>query len=319
MTPPVIRQAAQWYAQLCSGQTSDADRDRWALWLQAHPDHMRAWQRIELLSGRLRALPTHLSAQTMQIAQARTMAGRRNVLKGFAVVAMGGGIAWAVRDGEHGMAWTADHRTAVGERREIALDDGSTLVLGTASAVKVAFDGRRRLVSLRVGEILVQTAADPMGQRPFIVETTQGQVRALGTRFTMREEADHTRVAVLEHAVEISPRLVGERRILNAGEQLRFSAARIDASRPADDTVATWTRGLLVVSDWPLADFAAELSRYRKHPLRCDPEVANLRLSGAFPLDDPERALTAMTRALPVRITPVRRWGIFPETRIGPR
>ena len=51
-----------------------------------------------------------------------------------------------------------------------------------------------------------------------------------------------------------------------------------------------------------LADFVQELSRYRPGWLRCDPAVADLRVSGVFQIDDTDRALAAVAHALPVRV-----------------
>jgi transmembrane sensor len=59
---------------------------------------------------------------------------------------------------------------------------------------------------------------------------------------------------------------------------------------------------MLVVNDMPLPDFLAELSRYRTGLLRCAPNAAGLRVSGAYPLADTDRVLNTLTRALPVQL-----------------
>ena len=43
-----------------------------------------------------------------------------------------------------------------------------------------------------------------------------------------------------------------------------------------------------------LTDVCAELSRYRSGILQCAPEVAGLRVSGAYPLTDIDRALAML-------------------------
>ncbi|WP_313519340.1 FecR domain-containing protein, partial [Pseudomonas sp.] len=58
------------------------------------------------------------------------------------------------------------------------------------------------LLLLRRGELLVQVAAD--AARPFHVRSAEGDVRALGTRFLVRQEDDATRVVVLQHSVRAS-------------------------------------------------------------------------------------------------------------------
>jgi len=51
-----------------------------------------------------------------------------------------------------------------------------------------------------------------------------------------------------------------------------------------------------------LEDFTAELARYRSGVVRCDPAVADLRVSGVFSLRDTDRALENLTRGLPVDV-----------------
>lgn len=53
--------------------------------------------------------------------------------------------------------------------------------LNSRSALDIEFDDNERRLHLRSGEILIQTAKGDT--RPFIVETEQGRLRALGTRF----------------------------------------------------------------------------------------------------------------------------------------
>lgn len=63
-----------------------------------------------------------------------------------------------------------------------------------------------------------------------------------------------------------------------------------------------WTDGVLSVQQMPLAEFVAELARYRPGLLRCAPEVANLKVSGTYQLADTGQILQLLTRSLPVRV-----------------
>ena len=49
--------------------------------------------------------------------------------------------------------------------------------------------------------------------------------------------------------------------------------------------------------------FAAELARYRAGIVRCDPDVADLRISGAFQLNNTDSVLQALPALLPVQVT----------------
>lgn len=178
----------------------------------------------------------------------------------------------------------------------------------------VAYTPEIRLLSLHAGEILVETAADRMvPPRAFVVHTAHGHVRALGTRFTVRTDARGTRVAVLRDAVEIAagPGTV----VVREGQRVRFTVAALGTPDRLDEAETSWTGGALIVSDWRLGDLVAELARYRSGHLGCGAPVAGLRVSGAFPLHDTDRALAALEQSLPVRITRRTRFWVSVEAR----
>ncbi len=59
---------------------------------------------------------------------------------------------------------------------------------------------------------------------------------------------------------------------------------------------------MLVAQDMRLDAFAFELSRYRPGLLRVEPQVAGLRLTGAFQLDDTDTVLESLARMLPIDV-----------------
>lgn len=302
----VRKEAAAWYARLCSGEATEAEHRAWSRWHQAHPDNQRAWRRIESFAGLVRQVPAAVATPTLRAATQ----SRRTLLKSVVLLASGGALGWLGYRQAPWPTWQADYRTATGEQRALVLADGSQLRLNTASAVDVVFDGHLRLLQLHAGEILVSTAKgatpDP---RPFVVQTAHGRVRALGTRFLVRREAGYTQVSVLEAAVEITHDSSPPRR-LQAGEQLRFDGAGIFTSQPADANDAAWSEGSVIADDWPLERLVAELGRYRSGRLACDPAVAQLRVSGAFPVADTERALAVLEKSLPLRVERFTRYWV---------
>ena len=69
------------------------------------------------------------------------------------------------------------------------------------------------------------------------------------------------------------------------------------------ESASAWTRGWLAVDDRPLPEVLAELSRYRKTPIGYDTQpLINLRVSGYFPLSDPDRALGSIANSLPITV-----------------
>ncbi|MFT4243184.1 MAG: FecR domain-containing protein, partial [Acidovorax sp.] len=232
----------------------------------------------------------------------------RGVLRGLAVAATGGTAAWLGWRHLPWAQWQAQHATATGERRSIALADGGTLLLDTRTTLDVDYGAGWRRLRLHGGAILVTTHADPQTPpRPFVVDTPQGRILALGTRFEVRTEGNATTVTVLEHAVQATPReQPAMPRPVRAGERLRFSATGTQDLRPAPAGTGAWAQGQLIATDMPLADVTAELARYRRGWLSCDPAVAGIRVSGVLPLADTDQALAALEEGFPVRV--VRQW-----------
>ncbi len=300
LDPAVLRQAAEWIAQLWSDDATDQDRADCARWRAGHPDHEQAWQGLLAFEDKLLGLPRDAARHALRRPTAGT--GRRRALRalGLGVIALGAG--YAARNTDGWQRATADYRSATGDIRDLSLPDGTRVTLSTASAIDVRFSDTERLVLLRAGEILVATAHDPLA-RPFLVRTRHGSIQALGTRYSVRDDDDTSRVAVFEGAVNIRPvDAPGHAVRLDAGQGSRFSRDRVELPAPVGDDAAAWSRGLLVADGMRLESFAAELARYRPGILRCDPAVADLRVSGVFSLRDTDRALQNLTRGLPVAV-----------------
>lgn len=309
LSEAVADQAADWLTLLMSGEATGDDQARCRAWRSAHPDHERAWRHIEAVTGRLQAMQPRVAYQALSPyagkARGQGLATRRKALRAllWGGVATGGGLL-AVRT-DMARQYAADYRSGTGEQRAITLADATRITLNTASAIDVRFDAQRRLVHLLAGEILVATGHGQDGSadaRPFFVQTGEGLVQALGTRFTVRQWTDgRTSVAVLHSAVEIAPKQ-GPAQRLQAGQRATFTRGAVQDSGAVQERDAAWTQGQIVADEMRLQDFADELARYRPGWIRCSPEVAGLRLSGVFPLDDTDRILAALPSVIPVQV-----------------
>jgi transmembrane sensor len=301
----VAREAAAWLVRLRE-DASQQDLDACARWRAADPEHERAWQRAQRLNDKFARLPAGVGVRTLG-RRART--DRRFALKALAVAFTAGPTGYAAYRAMPWRDWMSDERTLVGERRFVVLADGTRIDLNTSTAIDIDFTASERRVVLNDGEILVETGRDAANRsgvyRPFVVETRQGRIRALGTRFVVRNDdgAGATRIAVLHGAVEVTPGDAPERAtVLDAGQQTRFTAISIDAIEAADPHAGDWSRGVLFADGMRLADFVGELGRYRRGLLRCDREVANLRITGTFQLGNIENVLAALPHTLPVDV-----------------
>ncbi|CAH0140929.1 FecR domain-containing protein [Pseudomonas brassicacearum] len=303
LDPKVLEEAADWLMRLSERDLSDTERAEWECWKVSSPERGRAWSRAQLLQNKLGGLPRSLAMSALDrpsSPERRATLGKLALL--LAVVPAGWG-SWKLAQSQQ---WSANYRTAVGERRELSLADGSHITLNTGTAIDALFDTQQRLIHVREGEILVQTAPDvsPVA-RPFLVSTREGRMQALGTRFTVRQLPSRTHLAVLEGAVRIE--LAGAHQaaplIVNAGQRTDFSPQAFSQLTPTDRNVGAWAQGMLMADRMRLADFVAELARYRRGFVRCDPAIAELRVSGAFPISDTQRTLNMLVQTYPVLVT----------------
>jgi transmembrane sensor len=300
-----ISAAARWYARLHSGVATDADRAGWNDWLHADPAHQQAWQHMAAVGEQMASVPGTLAAPALR-GVARS---RRQVLRSVVLLASAGSLGWLGWRTDTTQNLLADFRTAVGEQREFLLADGSSLLLNTDTSVNLRFDGRQRTLELLWGEVLVSTAADPL-QRPFKVRTCHGDVLALGTRFIVRSQDSGGEVAVIEKAVEFSSAGSGSTVRLEAGQSLGFNARSVGAIRRNDASVGAWQQGSIIALNRPLGELLADISRYRRGVLRCDPRIAQLKVSGAFPIDDTDLALAALESGFSLRVTRYSRFWV---------
>lgn len=307
----VAAQATRWWIALYAGEPDNACRRAWQSWRNADPIHEIAWQRIESMCAQLDGIPAPVARAALHTPSA----ARRGALGLLALIATGGAGAWLMRDAPSWPRPGTRYATARAERREIMLPDDTHVVLNALTTLDAAFNEQLRTLHLAEGEVLIETAADP-ADRPFQVTTPEGRVRALGTRFVVRRDEQGVAVAVQHGAVLLEPRAAPQAaQRLDAGMSGRLTptAARAVA---ADASVADgWTRGMLIASHMPLARFLREVGRYRAGRIDCDPSIATLQLSGAYPLDDTDRILAALPQALPVEVRSLTRYWV----RVLPR
>ncbi len=301
LSQEVLEQAARWFAELSSGQASLAQHKRWQAWLDASLQHAQAWRYVEQISQRFEPIKHSPERGAAIIAFGRARHSRRQLLRSLALVAgsaASGWGAWRLSPlPEVATAWLADVSTGTGETRQIALPDGTRVWLNAESAFDYLAGPRQRGLHLLRGEVLIETAADA---RPFRVQTPQGHLQPLGTRFSVRLLQAQTALAVFEGQVEVRNE-AGVIRV-PAGQQLWFGPERLGVLEPAEPARQAWPGGLLLARRMPLADVVQELRPYVRGHLGVASEITGLPVFGSFPLQDPPRALAMLEAALPLRI-----------------
>lgn len=161
-----------------------------------------------------------------------------------------------------------DVTTRRGQQAEIRLPDGTKVILSAASTLRYFSDydqKDRRIILDGEGYFVVTHDLS----KPFRVESHNGVAEDLGTSFVVRARGTAPlTVVVTDGTVLLRPKSDATTKpdslVLSRGQLGRVLADGALGFRSRADTSAylAWTRGELVFTDTPLADVAAELSRW---------------------------------------------------------
>lgn len=303
---PVTETAIDWLIKLGSGHSNPTDQVSFDHWLAADARHLVAWQEVSsfleqpvtTIQKADLATPGQRQAARLTLAAPPVSNSRRKLLRSsMAMIVLGLGT-YALNRQQPLLNITADAHTGTAARRTIALEDGSTLTLNARSAVDIDINDQQRLIRLLDGDIIARVAADKA--RPFIVQTRDGTVRALGTQFVVSQRKHDTLVAVLEHSVMVN-NTTATQMVVEEGETARFDqygVTRLEQNQSA--TYASWADGVLEVRNQSLGEVINALRPYSAGYLHISPQAATLRVFGVFSLDEPEAALISLVETQPI-------------------
>ncbi|WDY57681.1 FecR domain-containing protein [Pseudomonas sp. PSKL.D1] len=304
----VLEDAIAWKLSLDDNSGTADEQNAFMRWHAASEEHARAWRQLSVLDQRVSAAA---GPARQALVQSRVSLRRRIGKAGSGLACMlllGSLLNWVGAPSLSPSYWLADQRTATGELRTLRLEDGTLLSLNTHTAVDIDYEGDQRVLVLHQGEISVETGhEDP---RPLLVRTDDGRLRPLGTRFLVRREAQGTRLEVLQSSVAAMPLNSGDEQVLREGQQVLMSANGLSRVTPVPAGADAWTRGMLVVDNVRLADLLATLGKYRNGHLGVADEIADLRVTGSFPLTDTDLALASLVPALPVKVEQHTPWWV---------
>lgn len=299
----VREQAAQWFARTRDGALTADLQAQFEAWRAQHAQHQYEYDLLARLWGAADVLPRARLEALCQADPVHQLPRRRFIQQALAagVAAAAVGLGWFGWQ-HHQLNYQDQLQTALGERRQLELPDGSHLELNGRTQLQVNFSAGQRQVELLAGEVMFSVAHDTA--RPFVVTAGKGTVTVTGTRFDVRLDPARTRVAVEQGSVKVQGD--GESQVvLTAGLGSQIDAQGKVAAAYAVDAAAltAWRKGKLVFNDAPLSEVVEEVSRYRVQPLRVAPgKVAALRLSSTFSSDDTDALLRALPSILPVAI-----------------
>ena len=253
---------------------------------------------------------------------------RRSVALGMAaglLLAFGAAVTFFSPWSGSGETAPQEYSTRIGEQRTIELDDGSVVMLNTASRLAVDYSAQVRRIRLEQGEAYFVVAEDR--QRPFTVNLGALSATALGTEFNLRRHPGHYQIAVIEGAVAWHASTVavsslpaptwadGQEVVLSPAAQhgvaegwvaeFNVNHNRLKAYRPASmDRFHDWRSGTLVFYREPLHRVIEELNRYSRREIRIeDAAVRDLSVYTTASIQEIDSVLDGLEMLLPIEVT----------------
>ncbi|GAA3934684.1 DUF4974 domain-containing protein [Chitinophaga oryziterrae] len=168
-----------------------------------------------------------------------------------------------------------------GNHASLVLSDGTRITINGGSELEFPekFAGAERVVYLKEGEAYFEIAKNP--RQPFIVKTSQLNIKVLGTSFSVRDynNENHASVSVNSGKIEL------EGRQLTAGSGSILDKHTRTFTRQDIDTTATtaWIRGEFIFQDATLQQVLQVLQhRYPAHIVVKDPQLLQHRFTATF-------------------------------------
>lgn len=204
------------------------------------------------------------------------------------------------------VASTATFTTQSGEHRTVNLPDGSTVVLGVSSTLRLrdGYGADAREVEF-TGEALFTVEHD--AARPFRVHVNGSVVEDLGTEFAVRGYGQGTalRVAVASGSVAVRRGTSADTAVVLAPRDVATvgDAGAVTVARNVDVAPFTaFASGRLVFTDAPLADVVVELERWYGIEVRViDDVILDRHLTSTFEGESLDEVLRVIGMTLDVR------------------
>lgn len=296
----IVKAAADWRVRHEAGLPAAAQAE-FDAWLAADPRHAAAWRDVNTTVAAFADLRTsgRLDGFLHDLAVRR----RRRRWRQLSVAGLGLAAAAALFLVLRPAAPAVGGEAPVIVRAEQqVLPDGSRVELNGDAEIAVHYTPQRREVQLVRGEALFLVAKNPA--RPFVVVSGHVEVRAVGTTFSVHRGGQAVDVLVTEGRVAVAdtaaPTSAGDATaaaptpvLVDAGSQLVLSTAgasnagpRVLSSTEISRQLA-WRQPRLQLMGTTLAEAVALLNREKLMRIEiADSELARLRLTGFFYLDD---------------------------------
>lgn len=314
--------AKQWLEKLVSGDYKHEEYLEFQQWLQADKAHQLAFQRARHLDALIDSVADFGSIPHLRAKYRQTKVNTektnlsffakirdRLVLKSVYVPWSACATLLVVC-----LIWVFQpkgelYQTRIGEQLVVSLTDKTRLTLNTDTQIHVNYDSDSRVIVLRRGHAYFEVASD--ADRPFIVNTKQGVVTALGTAFSVKNDEQHITVVLNEGQIKISS-LEGKNTpespgvvLSTPGEKIMYSSnegIKEQSTVNLEETMG-WTKGTVVFKSAHLRDVVKELNRYsEKNIIITDESLKEIEIDAIFYVTDIDNFFMALKSMLDLQV-----------------
>lgn len=312
--------AALWLVRR-SGDAPIGDVSVFDDWLADGTENREAWERACRMWGRFDDAPDDVFATLRREALTVAAASSTTRRPYLALMAVAAAVLLAVSFGivlkffsarPSGTAQIASNRpstiqvlsTGDGQKRSVTLIDGTKVELNAETTMRIAYSSGKRRVVLDHGQVFFNVAHD--ATRPFTVLADGRMVTALGTRFTVRNDAGVYQVALLQGSVRVESKATARSATLKPGEKFVADAVFGTVSRLDAQKSAASQGGQVEFDDTMLSNAVAEMNRHSTMQLVVtDATLARMRVSGRFRAGDWQSFCRMVSKIMPLRVVRV--------------
>jgi transmembrane sensor len=286
-TETVRAEAAEWLARRDRGPWTEQDQSALDAWLEQSFAHATAFWRLDAAwerADRLHALKRHPGNRLLRaVGNGFTTNLFRVAAAALMIGVVGAGVFTAMPSHER------SYETTVGGHETLTLGDGTRVELNTDTKVRVSSD--RRKVWLDRGEAYFDVVHD--AAHPFTVMVGDHRVTDLGTKFLVRQNANHVEVSLFEGRAQLDTTgdwSKAHTTTLVPGDVAIATADSISVMKKPEKALSSelgWRRGVLIFRHASLAEAAAEFNRYNRRKLVIEGRAAaHLTIDGTFQADN---------------------------------
>ena len=301
--------------------TAQHAREKLAKWRMSKPEHelayheaIRQWQLIANIAPELRQQFT----EPGPVAEKKS--NPRNILVITSFLIFGGLLAKTGVWYWHQPIFEQSIHTNIAQIQQLDLPDGTHLDINAHSDLHVRLYRQKREVTLNSGEVHFTVSHNT--DAPFHVHTREGDVKVVGTVFTVADRGKSVNVTVEKGHVRFQSQFSSKSKLVEGNKGASANEAIPDlvdlyadeylvvrngqhGAKTRVDAVdaAAWRDGWLVFNNTVLEEAIPEINAYRHSPIVLGSyKTSQLRITGRFLANDSPQLDKALPKILPVQI-----------------